>query len=158
MVFATAVRLLGSPADAEDAAQTVFLRAFQRYDEVVASPAAAGWLKTSGSRLVATPEGRAALPVMAGLTGSYLDAYRLVVKTMQAQPKLAGKDLVTRLVAEGEKALLLGELTRREAISRPYFESAVTPGQAVFVERGGIEIARNVGSEPYHEFIIELKD
>ena len=40
----------------------------------------------------------------------------------------------------------------------PYFESAVTPGQAVFVERGGIEIARNVGTEPYHEFIIELKD
>jgi len=47
MVFATAVRLLGSPADAEDAAQTVFLRAFQRYDEVVPSPAAAGWLKTT---------------------------------------------------------------------------------------------------------------
>jgi len=47
MVFATAVRLLGNPADAEDAAQTVFLRAFQRYDEVVTSPAAAGWLKTT---------------------------------------------------------------------------------------------------------------
>jgi len=47
MVFATAVRLLGSPADAEDAAQTVFLRAFQRYDDVVGSPAAAGWLKTT---------------------------------------------------------------------------------------------------------------
>ncbi len=47
MVFATAVRLLGSPADAEDAAQTVFLRAFERYDEVVISPAAAGWLKTT---------------------------------------------------------------------------------------------------------------
>jgi len=47
MVFATAVRLLGSPADAEDAAQTVFLRAFQRYDEVVTNPAAAGWLKTT---------------------------------------------------------------------------------------------------------------
>ncbi len=40
----------------------------------------------------------------------------------------------------------------------PYFEAAVTPGSAVFVERGGIEIARNVGAEPYHEFIIELKD
>jgi len=47
MVFATAVRLLGNAADAEDAAQTVFLRAFQRYDEVVTSPAAAGWLKTT---------------------------------------------------------------------------------------------------------------
>jgi RNA polymerase sigma-70 factor (ECF subfamily) len=47
MVFATAVRLLGNAADAEDAAQTVFLRAFQRYDEVVPSPSAAGWLKTT---------------------------------------------------------------------------------------------------------------
>ena len=31
MVFATAVRLLGRPADAEDVAQTVFLRALQRF-------------------------------------------------------------------------------------------------------------------------------
>jgi len=46
MVFATAVRLLGNPSDAEDAAQTVFLRAFQRFDEVGSSPAAAGWLRT----------------------------------------------------------------------------------------------------------------
>ncbi len=45
MVFATAVRLLGNPADAEDVAQTVFLRAFQRFDEIGSSPAAAGWLK-----------------------------------------------------------------------------------------------------------------
>jgi len=46
MVFATAVRLLGSPAEAEDVAQTVFLRAFQRFDEIGRSPAVAGWLKT----------------------------------------------------------------------------------------------------------------
>jgi RNA polymerase sigma-70 factor (ECF subfamily) len=47
MVYGTAVRLLGSPAEAEDAAQTVFLKAFQRFDDVVRSPAAAGWLKTT---------------------------------------------------------------------------------------------------------------
>src|SRR4029450_12527836 len=46
MVFATAVRLLGSRAEAEDVAQTVFLRAFQRFEQIGASPAAAGWLKT----------------------------------------------------------------------------------------------------------------
>ncbi len=46
MVFATAVRLLGNPADAEDVAQTVFLRAFERFDAIRDSPAAAGWLKT----------------------------------------------------------------------------------------------------------------
>ncbi len=40
----------------------------------------------------------------------------------------------------------------------PYFEADVVPGQAVFVERGGIETARNVGKVPYSEIIIELKD
>jgi RNA polymerase sigma-70 factor (ECF subfamily) len=46
MVFATAVRLLGRPAEAEDVAQTVFLRAFQRFDEIGSSLTAGGWLKT----------------------------------------------------------------------------------------------------------------
>jgi RNA polymerase sigma-70 factor (ECF subfamily) len=51
MVFATAVRLLGREPDAEDVAQTVFLRAFERFDEVVGSPAAPGWLKTVTTNL-----------------------------------------------------------------------------------------------------------
>jgi len=46
MVFATAARLLRSPVEAEDVAQVVFLRAFQRFDQIGDSPAAAGWLKT----------------------------------------------------------------------------------------------------------------
>ena len=46
MVFATAVRLLGSRTEAEDVAQTVFLKAFQRFDHIGDSPAAPGWLKT----------------------------------------------------------------------------------------------------------------
>jgi RNA polymerase sigma-70 factor, ECF subfamily len=47
MVYGTAVRLLGNPAEAEDAAQTVFLKAFQRFGEVGGSPSAPGWLKTT---------------------------------------------------------------------------------------------------------------
>jgi RNA polymerase sigma-70 factor (ECF subfamily) len=47
MVYATAVRLLGDPADAEDAAQTVFLKAFEHFDDVRESQAAGGWLKTT---------------------------------------------------------------------------------------------------------------
>ena len=46
MVFGTAVRLLGNPIEAEDVAQIVFLRAFQRFAEIAASPTAGGWLKT----------------------------------------------------------------------------------------------------------------
>jgi len=51
MVFATAVRLLGRESDAEDIAQTVFLRAFERLEEVVESPSAPGWLKTVTTNL-----------------------------------------------------------------------------------------------------------
>lgn len=46
LVFGTAVRLLGSRSEAEDVAQVVFLKAFQRFDQLDASPAAAGWLRT----------------------------------------------------------------------------------------------------------------
>lgn len=41
---------------------------------------------------------------------------------------------------------------------REYLEADVVPGAAVFVRRGGVETARNVGAEPYNEVIIELKD
>ena len=51
MVFATAVRLLGQPAEAEDVAQTVFLKAFERFRELESSPTAAGWLKTVTTNL-----------------------------------------------------------------------------------------------------------
>lgn len=46
MVYATALRLLGNPSEAEDIAQQVFLRAYQRFGEVGTSPEAGGWLKT----------------------------------------------------------------------------------------------------------------
>jgi RNA polymerase sigma-70 factor (ECF subfamily) len=51
MVFATAVRLLGRESDAEDVAQTVFMRAFERFAEVGDNPAAPGWLKTVTTNL-----------------------------------------------------------------------------------------------------------
>ena len=39
-----------------------------------------------------------------------------------------------------------------------YMEADVVPGQVIYIERGGVEIARNVGEVPYSEIIIELKD
>ena len=50
-VFATALRLLGSRSDAEDVAQTVFLRAFERFDAIGSDPAAGGWLRTVTTNL-----------------------------------------------------------------------------------------------------------
>jgi predicted metal-dependent enzyme (double-stranded beta helix superfamily) len=39
-----------------------------------------------------------------------------------------------------------------------YLEADLEPGAAVFITRGGVETARNVGTQPFHEVIIELKD
>ena len=41
---------------------------------------------------------------------------------------------------------------------REYLEADVVPGQFFYVARGGVESARNVGRETYHEILIELKD
>ncbi|MGH0032435.1 MAG: hypothetical protein ACQGVC_21805 [Myxococcota bacterium] len=39
-----------------------------------------------------------------------------------------------------------------------YQEADVIPGQYFYVERGGVEVARNIGQKTYHEILIELKD
>jgi hypothetical protein len=41
---------------------------------------------------------------------------------------------------------------------RDYLEADVIPGAVVHVTRGGVESARNVGSRPYLEIVVELKD
>lgn len=46
MVFATAFRLLGREAEAEDISQETFLRAWNHWDELSGSATAGGWLKT----------------------------------------------------------------------------------------------------------------
>jgi RNA polymerase sigma-70 factor (ECF subfamily) len=45
MVYSTAVRMLGHAADAQDIAQTVFLKAFESFEVLAHSPTAGGWLK-----------------------------------------------------------------------------------------------------------------
>jgi RNA polymerase sigma-70 factor, ECF subfamily len=51
MVFSTAFRLAGSDAQAEDISQEVFIRAYERFDDLRASPTAGGWLKTVATNL-----------------------------------------------------------------------------------------------------------
>ena len=41
---------------------------------------------------------------------------------------------------------------------RDYLEADVVPGAVVPVRRGGVESAKNVGSAPYLEVVVELKD
>jgi RNA polymerase sigma-70 factor (ECF subfamily) len=51
MVFATAVRLLGREDEAEDVAQTVFMRAYEAFAQLDGNPATPGWLKTVARNL-----------------------------------------------------------------------------------------------------------
>jgi RNA polymerase sigma-70 factor, ECF subfamily len=51
MVFSTAARLLGDDAQAEDIAQNVFLKAYERFDELRDSPTTPGWLKTVATNM-----------------------------------------------------------------------------------------------------------
>ena len=39
-----------------------------------------------------------------------------------------------------------------------YLEADVVPGATLFLERGGVETAVNVGKKPWREICIELKD
>jgi predicted metal-dependent enzyme (double-stranded beta helix superfamily) len=40
---------------------------------------------------------------------------------------------------------------------REYFQAPVVPGKSIFVARGGIETAVNVGERRYREILVELK-
>jgi RNA polymerase sigma-70 factor, ECF subfamily len=51
MVFSTAMRLVASRAEAEDIAQEVFLKAYERFGELRESPTAGGWLKTVATNM-----------------------------------------------------------------------------------------------------------
>ena len=46
MVYGTALRMLGNATDAQDIAQTVFLKAYEAFGSLAQSQAAGGWLKT----------------------------------------------------------------------------------------------------------------
>jgi hypothetical protein len=41
---------------------------------------------------------------------------------------------------------------------RDYFAADVVPGAVIAVRQGGIETAHNVGTQPYLEVIVEIKD
>ena len=51
MVFSTAMRLVVNQAEAQDISQEVFLKAYERFDELRDSPTVGGWLKTVATNL-----------------------------------------------------------------------------------------------------------
>ena len=51
MVYTTALRLVANEAEAQDISQEVFLKAFERFEELSGSPTAGGWLRTVARNL-----------------------------------------------------------------------------------------------------------
>jgi RNA polymerase sigma-70 factor (ECF subfamily) len=51
MVYSTAARITGNPAQAEDISQEAFLKAYENFDHLRTSPTAGGWLKTVATNL-----------------------------------------------------------------------------------------------------------
>jgi len=51
MVFTTALRITANEAEAQDISQEVFLKAYQRFAELHASPTVGGWLRTVTTNL-----------------------------------------------------------------------------------------------------------
>jgi RNA polymerase sigma-70 factor (ECF subfamily) len=137
MVYGTAVRLLGSPAEAEDVAQGVFLKAFQRYAEVVASPSAPGWLKTTTRNLCLNHLSR------------YRARWQFFSELTRTDLKDGG-DYSDSLVSPGSHALDLEHAEMREELERAL--KALPDHQRVplvlfhFEELGYQEIADTLGA------------
>jgi hypothetical protein len=72
-------------------------------------------------------------------------------------------DVASRVLLENERVriwlmdLAPGESSDVHEHTLDYIEADVFPGNAIYVEKGGIETAKNVGQQRYHEILIELK-
>lgn len=106
MVYAVAVRLLGRPADAEDVAQTVLLRAYERFDEISGHPQVAGWLKTVTTHLCLTHLTR------------YRSRWRLFSEVAPADADAARFDPASDAADPAETLLQADQAARLEAAVR----------------------------------------
>jgi predicted metal-dependent enzyme (double-stranded beta helix superfamily) len=59
---------------------------------------------------------------------------------------------------EGDRIAGIFEPDTKGAYPPGTVEAEVTPGQVIYIERGGIETAKNTGQRRYREILVELKD
>jgi glycerol-3-phosphate O-acyltransferase len=79
-------------------------------------------------------EGRAQVELYARLIENFVEGYRVAARGLTAllRGPLASKELVKRTMVTGERMFLAGEISRREAVSRPMIENAYSS----FVDQG----------------------
>jgi predicted metal-dependent enzyme (double-stranded beta helix superfamily) len=59
---------------------------------------------------------------------------------------------------EGDKIAGVFEEDTKGAYPPGTVEGDVMPGNAIYIEKGGVETAKNTGSERYREILVELKE
>jgi len=59
---------------------------------------------------------------------------------------------------EGDKIAGIFEPDTKGPYPPGTVEGDVAPGAAIYIERGGIETAKNTGQQRYREILVELKD
>ncbi len=59
---------------------------------------------------------------------------------------------------DGDKIAGIFEPDTHGAYPPGTVEGDVAPGNVIYIERGGIETAKNTGQRPYREILVELKD
>jgi glycerol-3-phosphate O-acyltransferase len=112
---------------------------FERiFEEEVAAMEADGVLarSTKGDevRVVVKDEGRVQVELYARLLDNFVEGYRVAARGLTALLRGATmtKDVVRRAITAGERMFLAGEISRREAVSRPLIENAYQS----FVDQG----------------------
>jgi predicted metal-dependent enzyme (double-stranded beta helix superfamily) len=59
---------------------------------------------------------------------------------------------------EGDKIAGVFEEDTKGSYPPGTVEGDVSPGNAIFIEKGGIETAKNIGTQRYREILVELKE
>ena len=59
---------------------------------------------------------------------------------------------------EGDRIAGIFEEDTKGAYPPGTVEGEVAPGNAIFIEKGGIETAKNTGTQRYREILVELKE
>jgi glycerol-3-phosphate O-acyltransferase len=82
-------------------------------------------------------DGRAQLVLYAQILQNFIEGYRVAARGLTAllRGAVASKDVVKRAITAGERMFLAGELSRREAVSRPLIENAY----ASFADQGYLD-------------------
>jgi glycerol-3-phosphate O-acyltransferase len=105
------------------------------FTEVVDAMVADGELERLDHRLApGGADGRIQLQLYVSVLKNFLEGYRVAARglTLLLRGPLASKELTKRTLTLGQRLFLAGEVSRREAISRPLLENAY----AAFVDQG----------------------